>query len=282
MKRKNERYIGMLLAVLLVAICAIYYCPHKENYTKVVKVATCFEEGQIDTICKKCKTVLSSDVLEKASHFFGDYEIKIKPSEFKTGLEVRICKKCSKEETREYFCEHKITEDEKWIYEKYATPFEEGRRYKRCNLCDAKISEKYTIPELENNSIYICGTDIKKQFTISSFTQSAVDRYNIVYTENSKLGSNNPFVLGHNYGTLGILYQTKIGEHIYLYINGTIEIYEVIISEYGLQNSAKSDIIGQTTGISIWNTYDCKTLHMYTCYGNNRNGRWIVLAKKIY
>ena len=143
------------------------------------------------------------------------------------------------------------------------------------------LSEYYNMSELENNSIYITGTDINHGFTISSFTQSAVDTYDIVYTEETDLGSNNPFVLGHNYGTLGILNQTKVGAHIYLNINGVIEIYEVVVSEYALQNSAWTDIIGQTTGTSLWHNYGCKTLHMYTCYGNNRNGRWLVLAKKI-
>ena len=144
------------------------------------------------------------------------------------------------------------------------------------------ITESYTIPTLENNSVYITGTDIKHGFTISSFTQSAVDKYDIVYTEGSKLGSNDPFVLGHDYGSLGILHQTKVRAHIYLHINGVIEIYEVIISEYALLSPSRKDIIGQTTGTSIWQQYECKTLHMYTCYGNNKDGRWIVLGKKIY
>ena len=271
MNCKKRRYFGTILVMLLIVIGTICYCPHKVTYTKVVKKATCFEFGQIDTICKRCNTVLSSNTLEKKAHTFGSYELKIKPSAIKPGLEVRVCSVCLKEEKREYFCVHEINTEERWTYVKYATPFESGERYKHCYLCEAVLSETYTIPVLENNSIYITDTDIKKSFTISSFTQSAVDRYDIVYTEGSKIGTNNPFVLGHNYGTLGKLYQTKVGEHIYLYINGVIEIYEVVVSEYGLQNSSKSDIIGQTTGTSIWDNYDCKTLHMYTCYGNNRN-----------
>lgn len=186
-----------------------------------------------------------------------------------------------KEEKKEYVCVHEINPEEKWTYVKYATPFEKGERYKNCYLCGAILSEFYTIPKLENNSIYITNTDINAKVAISSFTQGAVDRYDIVYTEATKLGLNNPFVLGHNYRTLGLLYQTAVGEHIYLYINEILEIYEVVVSEYGLQNSSRNDIIGQTTGTSIWDSYDGKTLHMYTCYGSKRNGRWIVLAKKI-
>lgn len=282
MNCKKRRYLGMILVMLLFGLSAICYCPHKVTYTKVVKEATCFESGQIDTLCKRCDTVLENNILEKTAHTFGDYELTIKPSASKPGLEVRVCSVCFKEEKREYFCVHEVNPEEKWTYLKYATPFESGERYKHCSLCETALSETYTIPMLEDNSIYIVGTDIKERFVISSFTQGAVDRYDIVYTEDTKIGTNNPFVLGHNYGTLGVLYETKVGEHIYLYINGVIEIYEVIVSEYGLQNALWSDIIGQTTGTSIWDKYDCKTLHMYTCYGENRNGRWIVLAKQVF
>lgn len=160
------------------------------------------------------------------------------------------------------------------------TPIEPGLEVRKCFAC-LKEEERECFLELANNSIYITGTDIQKGFTISSFTQWAVDSYDIVYTEGSMLGSNDPFVLGHRYGTLGLLYQTKVGANIYLNLNGVIEVYEVVISEYGLQNSSMSDIIGQTTGTSMWHSYGGKTLHMYTCYGNDRNGRWLVLAKKI-
>lgn len=281
MKGKKKRYLVLILAILLILLKFSNYCPHKATYTKVIKEPTCYELGQIQTICERCGTLLASDTLEKTHHIFGDYELTVKPTALEPGIEVRICSKCLKEEKREYYCWHKVDEEQKWIYTKYATPFESGERYKQCIFCEAELTEKYTIPILENNSIYITGTDIKSCFIVSSFTQNAVDSYDIVYTERTQIGSNNPFVLGHNYGTLGMLYQTEVGEHIYLYIDGTLEIYEVIVSEYGLQNSSWSDIIGQRTGTSIWNSYECKTLHMYTCYGNDRNGRWIVLAKKI-
>ena len=51
MKRKKRRCIGTILVIFLILLCAIYYCPHKVTYTKVVKYATCVESGQIDTIC---------------------------------------------------------------------------------------------------------------------------------------------------------------------------------------------------------------------------------------
>lgn len=259
-----------------------YYCPHEVTYNKVIKEATCYALGQIDTICEMCEVVLDSDTLEKTAHIFGEYKVTVNPSASKPGIEVRTCLNCSKQESREYFCVHKINSKEGWTYVKYATPFEKGERYKHCSLCGARLSETYTIPVMENNSIYITGTDINHSFTISSFTQNSVDKYDIVYTEGSMLGANDPFVLGHNFRTLAILDQTKVGAHIYLYINGVIEIYEVMVSEYGLQNSTATDIVGKTTGSSIWHQYESKTLHIYTCYGFNSYGRWIVLAKKIF
>ena len=130
-----------------------------------------------------------------------------------------------------------------------------------------------------DNFIYIVGTDLIGEFVISSFTQRAVDKYDIVYTEKTYLGKDDPFVLGHKTGTLMYLSQAEVGDHIYITKDGICEIYEVIVSEYGIQNSAKTDIIGQTTKVSIWDTYENKTLHIYTCYGENKDGRWIVLAE---
>lgn len=281
MKGKNKRYLGLVLVIVLTLLWATKYCPHKTTYTKIVQEATCFELGKKETVCQKCDYVLESKTLEKTAHIFGDYELVVKPTALKPGIEVRTCTKCLKQEKRDYYCIHEIDVEEKWIYTKYATPFESGERYKHCKLCEAELTEKYTIPILANNSIYITGTDINASFTISYFTQSAVDSNDIVYTEKTKIGSNNPFVLGHKYGSLGILYQTEVGAHIYIYINGKIEIYEVVVSEYALQNLALGDIVGQTTGTSIWDTYSCKSLRLYTCYGDNRDGRWIVVAKKI-
>lgn len=281
MKCKKKRCLRTILVVLLVLLIALCYCPHEVIRSQIVEEANCIKNGMIEIVCKRCDKVLKEEILEKTAHEFGEYTLRIKPNEYGPGLEVRSCRICLKEEEREYFCKHEVNVEEDWKYTKYAITFESGERYKHCSFCNAVMLETYDVPVLENNSIYIVGTDIKKSFTISSFTQSAVDSYDIVYTEGSKLGKNNPFVLGHRYGTLGILDQTEVGTHIYLHINGVIEIYEVIVSEYGIQNAAKSDIIGRNSGVSIWDSYDCKTLHMYTCYGENRNGRWMVLAKQI-
>lgn len=196
------------------------------------------------------------------------------------GKEVGICDECN-ETIEERVLNLLDCTYGKWVYTKYSTPVESGERYKKCSECGNTVSESYTMSMPGDDSIYIAGTDIKACYKISSFTQKAVDKYDIVYTEETSLGSNNPFILGHKYRTLGKLSQTKVGSYIYLSKNGEIETYKVIISEYGLQNDDETDIIGQTTGTSIWDTFDGKTLHIYSCYGKNDDGRWMVLATKI-
>ena len=73
----------------MIGLWAICYCPHKVTYTEVVKEGTCFELGKIDTICKRCDTVLSSKTLEKTVHTFGEYKITVEPSAFSPGVETR-------------------------------------------------------------------------------------------------------------------------------------------------------------------------------------------------
>ena len=282
MKFMKMRYFITFLVVLLILLMAFAYCPHKVKNSEVIQEANCIQTGIVEIRCQRCEKLLNEEFIHNTDHKYGAFFVKAEPDEFGPGVEVRVCEICFKEETREYFCEHQVNTEEDWNYEKYALPFESGIRYKHCLLCKTKLYENYEIPALDNNSIYIVGTDIRNSFTISSFTQSAVDSYDIVYTVETKLGQNNPFILGHNYGTLGILNQTEVGTHIYISINGVIEIYEVVVSEFAMQNAAKSDIIGQTTGTTLWDYYEEKTLHMYTCYGENRNGRWLVLAKQIF
>lgn len=153
----------------------------------------------------------------------------------------------------------------------------EEKYFDEADKKETKVEEHTkTLPR--ENSIYIPGTGINNSFTISSFTQGAIDDLDIVYTESTEGGLNNPFILGHNYRTLGNLDRAEVGQNIYLVKNGVIEIYKIVVSEYGLQNESWTDIVGQSTGTSVWHNYDCKTLHIYTCYGSNVDGRWMVLA----
>ena len=131
------------------------------------------------------------------------------------------------------------------------------------------------------NSVYIPGTGIKHTFEILPFEQSSIDNNNIVYSTYNLGSTDYQFILGHNYGTMGNLYKTKVGQYIYVSVNGKVETYKVVVSEYGLQNSSKTTITGQTTGTDLWRNYDVKSIRLYTCYGSNKNGRWMVLATKV-
>ena len=219
-------------------------CLHCNTHTFIMKEASCVEIGHLQTICRDCEIILKEEEIPKE--------------------------------------EHQIDVEEPWKYNKLATLSESGKRYKSCTNCGELVYEEYELSLLEGNSIYITGTDINDYVTVSSFSQYSVDNYDIVYAEDLYFDSNNPFIMGHNYGSLRNLPQTEVGEYIYLYIDNVLEIYEVVVSEYGLLISEATDILGQTTGARIRDTYDCKTLHLYTCYGISRKGRWMVLAKQIY
>lgn len=200
-----------------------------------------------------------------------------------------------------------------WEYAEYATPSKAGERFKVCADCKNRVFEAYTV-EMEDNSIYIPGTEVLGCFAKSSYTQKAIDGNDMVYTEYAYRvkDENNPFILGHWYGSLSTLHQTRIGQKIYICTNGKIETYEVVVSEYAVEDQNCVQIIGQTTGANIWDTLgndvsspyasyglahgsknllekvnDGKTLHIYTCYNDRgdpwkkedgQRGRWIVLA----
>lgn len=73
-----------------------------------------------------------------------------------------------------------------------------------------------------------------------------------------------PFILGHNYGTMKLLKGVLINDYIYININGQTETYQVVISELGQATDDEMDIIGLTTGTSIYQSFGTKTLHLYT------------------
>lgn len=291
-------------------------CKHKNTTVVIVRESTCKERGQENIVCNDCEEVVATNDLEFAQHTFSEYILQVEPTPEKNGVEVRYCSCCFEREEREYVCTHKETSiqvqkatcKEKgfekevcdlcntivkeqtldfskcsygdWIYTKEANPLEEGERYRKCSNCDNKEIEKYTMSMAGDNSIYITGTDINASFVNAEFTQDAIDKNDIVYSEDTGAGSNNPFILGHKHGTLKKLSKTKVGESIYVSRNGVIEKYEVVVSEYGVQNESWTDIVGEVTATSIWKNFGCKTLHLYTCYGKDKNGRWMVLATK--
>lgn len=126
------------------------------------------------------------------------------------------------------------------------------------------------------NALLIPGAGIHANLTVAPYTQEAVDNNDVVYSLDN--GENNPFVLGHDSGSLRKLHKTEIGQYIYISVAGKAEAYRVVVSEYARSSDDDLDIIGKETGASIRDTLGDKTLHLYTCHGLLPSGRWIVLA----
>lgn len=290
-----------------------FECPHTDTSLCVVEEPTCSSVGLEATYCKDCNSIVESHEMECLPHEKTHAEVTKEPTCTELGVETVICDTCG--QTAEVndipMLEHTYGD---WEYAKYATPFEEGTRSHTCSVCGHTETEQYTV-ELEDKHIYIPTAGINAKFSVNYFTQSAVDGNDIVYTERaySGDGSNNPFVLGHDFGTLGTMHNAKVGDKIYLKLDGRIETYEIVISEYALECADEVNIAGKESGISVWSTLssdlpsdyatfgklhhgedlwedvdDGKTLHMYTCHkgepheaSDGRRGRWIILANLI-
>ena len=292
---------------------ASYICPHKFSKWELTLKPTPTENGEETRICEKCNRKETRVYI--CPHDFSSWDLTTKPTPTKNGIETRICNICTLEETREFICTHEDTEttvikkatcqntgyikincslctvliEEKetsktdcnysdWIYTKKATPIENGSKYKYCLTCEHKVTKETTFDRKSGNSIYIESAGINARFVFGDFTQSAVDNNDIVYNT-SRLNRTNPIVLGHNYGSLGKLYKAKIGTYIYImHSSGEVETYKITVSEHAREVDGGTDIKGYSTGTRLITYYDTKTLHLYTCYGNER---WLVMAKKV-
>lgn len=279
-----------------------YVCPHNDKVRLTMQEATCAEKGRAIDSCNICGAVVENYILEALPHEATHTEIVKEPTCSDTGIQLIVCDACGSSIDEEVIpcLECNFSE---WTNIKVATPEEAGDRYKECVDCGRKERESYQF-EMEDNTIWIPGTKINSRFHIGKFTQGNVDRNDILYTENAYKvkDPSNPFILGHNYGTMGELPNVKVGQHVYISVNGQVETYEVVVSEYAVEPDG-IHMVGKTTGVSIWDTYGStlnheyasfgrkhdgvdrlednsgKTLHMYTCHGNsNAGGRWIVLA----
>lgn len=216
----------------------VYKCPHTHTHKVVVKEPTCEETGLEVEVCDECETEIKSNELPKLEHQFGD-----------------------------------------WLINVYATPTSDGEKIRTCSLCGKSETMAYSFV-LANNSVYIPGTGINHHFTIAPIEQWAVDTYDIIYGYEYErgYGENDPYILGHNYNTLNKLPKTQVGQKIYINVNGNIETYEVQISEYAYMNEEYYDFFGTKSGLSVYTNLGAKTLHLYTCYGSDTRGRWLVLA----
>ena len=167
----------------------------------------------------------------------------------------------------------------KWTTKIQATPDANGLKTRQCTRCTDTQNQTVVFKFKSDCAVYIPSANIHAAFTIADFTQKSVDAYDVVYARTDYIDA--PFILGHNYRSLRTLYDTKIGDIIYVNKNGTLIRYKVIVSEYGIQNEARNSITGQKTGVTIWEPYEEEVLRMYTCYGKAVNDRWIVFAVRL-
>lgn len=295
-----------------------YICPHIEKHDIVVNDPTCVSEGQKNIVCDKCSAVIESNPIPMVEHLVENYNITVIPTATENGIQSGTCSTCSDIIEIEYVCPHKETKRsvikkptcceegveasicalcttvlEKhalsvadcsygdWVVVENATPFKKGEKCRTCSYCGNVEYSSFDL-SLGNNYIYIPNTSVVGSVTHASFTQSAVDKYDMIYSYAFEFGKgeNDPFIIGHSTGTLNHLDEVNVGQYIYISVNGNVQTYEVVVSEFAMQNDSWTDIVGQTTGHSVWDNLGCKTLHMYTCYGRT-NDRWLVLAKLV-
>lgn len=245
------------------------------NYKTVTVDATCTKKGSTTKTCTVCGDT-SVKTLDALGH---NYKSKTKaPTCTKDGYTKYTCKRCDKSYTDNTIAAigHHWAD---WEILSEATPDNKGRRQRFCVNCWNDQTENYDFQFAGKNAVYIPSADLNVEFTEAAFTQSSVDKYDVVYGFVSQ--AKGPFIIGHSHRVLGGLYNTEIGDTIYVKKDGKVIRYRVVVSEYALQCDNKVNMIGQTTGTSICKDYDAETLHMYTCYGFSSNGRWMVLATRI-
>lgn len=179
------------------------------------------------------------------------------------------------------------------VSSKQATPFEEGLVVKRCE-CGKEVQT--TSPKIEVKGMYIPSVGINTELTWVDFIdQNAVNTYSTVAAENYTTKINrenypdeqNVTIMGHNYGVIYKICNSKVGDLIYIKKNNEIQVWEITISEeayvhYIDWNGYQIDdfwLIKTKDNFMTSKYKEKENLTMYTCYG--KNNRWCVLAKRI-
>lgn len=293
----------------------VYVCPHAENELRLMLEPECDEVGINEATCKLCSLVQYLPI-DKIPHAETKSVIIQEPTCSEEGIEHLICVRCEAvaEELPIALLECNWGD---WVLDEYATPFESGIRHHECQDCGRSVSEEYSIT-MEKNYLYIPSANIFCKFAITSFTQGAVDTNDVIYTKRAYgvVDDTNPFVLGHWFGSLTTMWHTPVGAYVYINIDGRIDTYQVINSEYAVE-MYECYHIGQETGVNVFDAYgsamnsqcavygrnhqgkdldpeknDGRTLHMYTCHNkkdrpgwdpkHGGRGRWIILANLIH
>lgn len=129
---------------------------------------------------------------------------------------------------------------------------------------------------VSDNHIFIPSCGMDADFVLGEVSQEAVNNNDIVCNL-TLMNSDNPLFMGHSFGTFRKLPDIKVGDKIYLTLNGEQRTYTVTVSEPGTVIDNGTDIKGEATGTKLIYTSSTPTLHLYTCY--IYYDRWIVIAE---
>ena len=125
---------------------AIPATSHTESEWITDKTASCTENGSRHTECTVCKTVLKTEVLPTAGHFFEKKTTAATCTSI--GFETEVCKNCNEVRFIKSLPATGHTASE-WIVDSEASCKSAGSRHKECTVCKAVI-EKETIPATEH------------------------------------------------------------------------------------------------------------------------------------
>lgn len=164
------------------------------------------------------------------------------------------------------------------------TPLNYGVIRSTC-WCGA-IHDEYEVYEPRwDNTLYVPSIGLDAELTPAAFTQQSVDSYDIVISE-IDIVRPATIILGHDYNTLGIIYDIAIDDQIFLITDGKLEIYTVEVSEEAIPYRRTIDgktktynFHGVDTGAWLYDYRSGEILLMYTCYGDHN---WIVVSKRDY
>lgn len=249
------------------------------TYTNTVIAPTCNEMGYITYSCF-CGETYKADYIDATGHVKTSVITVTSPTCTTSGKSQEVCDKCGA-----VINEFKISATGhsfgSWQTTKAATPDRNGEDVRTC-ACGKKETKTTTFAMAGKNSIYIQSAGINVKYAVTDLSQSAVDNNNVICNY-SRLGSNDPMVLGHNYNSLGKIYNTTIGSYIYFSQNGVISKYKVIVSEAATLINGGTDLKGISTGATLLETTGTSRIHMYTCYNHPAYGniRWMVIAEKV-
>ena len=169
--KKTYQLLIILLLMLLLCGCS----GHMHQFTQTVIPPTCSTKGYTEYKCS-CGVIAKNDFVKELGHQYLEWSVTKEATEQEDGLKERICSVCSFVETEtipklehvhkftetiipvtcvtpgytECVCEcgYKMQKDYisapdhtygDWIIIKEPTEYDQGRKEKKCTICDAKI-----------------------------------------------------------------------------------------------------------------------------------------------